>query len=175
MPWKGLSDMTPDLPASSGHGLASLVYGEAEADPVWGEDELEAILRHQLTVPVQLDLSALRAARQEKVRAVLEASGLVLKSFGDVFSHPNPPLEVLQMIKDYAKAARASPVSHLPRDIATVLYYLTIAAARVRCGRRISSLSDELLGEGLKWCLARKWLDDRTRDLLEEARAQLRG
>jgi len=51
------------------------------------------------------------------------------------------------------------PDSSLPNDVAAVLYYLSIAAAYVRLGRRISQLGDAELKRGLVWCKGKPWVE----------------
>jgi hypothetical protein len=101
------------------------------------------------------------------------ARGLLLSSFADLLHHPRPPLEMLRMTKRFAKAARHHPDSPLPPQVANVLYYASIAAALLRCGRRISELDDASLQKGLAWCTSRDWVDAPLRGLLREAEAGL--
>ncbi len=156
------------------HQLATLLDLETDnADRLWRDEELGAILRHQMTAPLQVDLINLERGLAVKVRNLAESQGLTLKSFGDLLAHQNPPVELLKVTKDFAKACRMSPRGPLPREIATVLYFATIAAALVRCRRRITGLSDADLADGLRWILARPWLDTPTRALLEEGLALL--
>jgi hypothetical protein len=140
-----------------------------DAERIWRDEELGAILRHQLTAPLQVDLINLERGLALKVRTLAESQGLTLKSFGDLLAHPNPPVELLKITKDFAKACRLSPNSPLPHDIATVLYFASIAAAMVRCRRRITGLTNDALADGLQWVLTRIWLDAPTRALIEES------
>ena len=150
--------------------LATLLDVSSEDDGrLWRDDELGAILRHQLSAPLYVDLINCERGLALKVRNLAESLGLTLKSFGDLLAHPNPPLELLKITKDFAKASRLSPHSPMPREIASVLYFASIAAALVRCGRRITSLSDEALSDGLRWVLGRRWLEEPTRNLTAEA------
>ena len=148
--------------------LATLLDLAPDTDRLWGDGELGAILRHQLTAPLQVDLINLERGLALKVRNLAESQGLVLKSFGDLLAHPNPPVELLKITKDFAKACRLSPHSPLPREIAAVLYFASIAAALVRCRRRITGLGDAALADGLRWMLARPWLDAPLRSLAED-------
>jgi len=149
--------------------LATLLDLGPDSDRLWRDEELGAILRHQLTAPLQVDLINLERGLAVKVRTLAEAQGLVLKSFGDLLAHPNPPVELLKITKDFAKACRLSPHSPLPRDIASVLYFASIAAALVRCRRRITGLGNDALADGLNWVLTRSWLDAPLRTLIEES------
>ena len=77
-----------------------------------------------------------------------EAQGLLLKSFADLFHHPAPVIELLELAKDFAKANMDHPESGLPGEIAATLYYTSIAAALVRLDARISQLADADLQRG---------------------------
>ncbi len=149
--------------------LATLLDLSPEPERLWRDEELGAILRHQLTAPMQVDLVNLERGLAVKVRNLADAQGLTLKSFGDLLAHPNPPVELLQVTKDFAKACRLSNRGALPHEIASVLYFASIAAALVRCRRRITGLPNDALADGLRWVLARPWLDAPTRTLIEES------
>lgn len=148
--------------------LASLFELSPDSGRLWRDEELGAILRHQMTAPMQVDLINLERGLALKVRNLADSLGLTLKSFGDLLAHPNPPVELLKITKDFAKACRLSPHSTMPHEIASVLYFTSIAAALVRCRRRITSLKNEALAEGFRWVLSRPWLDDPTRTLIKE-------
>ena len=149
--------------------LATLLDLSPDADRLWRDDELGALLRHQMTAPMQVDLINLERGLALKVRNLAEAQGLTLKSFGDLLAHPNPPVELLKITKDFAKACRLSPHSPVPHEIASVLYFACIAAALVRCRRRITGLTNDALTEGFRWVLSQPWLDAPTRALTEES------
>lgn len=159
---KAISDTDPKQ-------LASLFDLAPDAERIWRDEELGAILKHQMTAPLQVDLINLERGLALKVRTLAESQGLTLKSFGDLLAHPNPPVELLKITKDFAKACRLSPHSPMPHEIASVLYFTSIAAALVRCRRRITGLTNDALAEGFRWVLSRTWLDAPTRSLTEES------
>ena len=55
------------------------------------------------------------------------------------------------------------------------MYFATIVAAMIRCGRRITNLDDEAVLKGVEWSLRQSWLDDRTRALLADGEQFIRG
>ena len=93
-----------------------------------------------------------------------------INSFNDLLHHPRPPIELLELTKAFAKACRSHPDSPLPDEVATVLYLGSIVAAMTRCDRPISKLGSDGLRHGLDWALNQPWLDQPTRNLLEEGR-----
>ncbi|WP_428937016.1 hypothetical protein [Fontivita pretiosa] len=155
--------------------LASIVDLDPSADRVWHPEELGAILRHQLAVPIQFDLAGLAPGAAKKLATLSAASGLLLQSLADLLAHPAPPVELLVMLKDFAKANAAHRDSALPSDVAKVVYLLTIAAALVRCGQRITSVSDAELAAGLTWASNQHWLEPRERSLLSQALAKVKA
>jgi DNA-directed RNA polymerase specialized sigma24 family protein len=125
-----------------------------------------AVLGQLLAAPVPLDLSALTTANAGKIRSWADSQGPLLKSFGDVFTHPQPLVDLLELIKDFAKEHRTDKESPLPRDVATVLYYASIAVALGRCGQRITRHDDATLRQGFQWGIDQPWVDERIRHLL---------
>jgi len=156
---------------SDSRNLAELMNPPEEQ--LWRPEELAAVFRHQLSVPVQFDLAGLDPRIGEDVRLLAVSQGLSLKSFGDLFRHPNPPVKLLIMVKDFAKRTSLSPNSLLPSEIAKVLYYSAIAAAILRCSRRITNLNDASLRCGLEWAISLSWIDSDTRCLLQSCRDAL--
>ncbi|MGH8024449.1 MAG: hypothetical protein ACRED1_12755, partial [Limisphaerales bacterium] len=142
---------------------------------LWRPEELAAMLRHQMSAPVLMDLGGFDPRTANQLKALTAAQGLLLSSFADLFNHSNPPIQLLQLVKDFAKANLDHPESGLPREIATALYYASIAAALARSGRRISQLSDADLRRGLRLTSEQPWLDAGTKSLLAEAMKQISG
>jgi hypothetical protein len=153
--------------------LASLMATGGERSRLWRPEELAAIFRHQMSAPMVVDLGAFDERTAQRLRRLSEAQGLLLKSFGDLFQHPAPSVELLELVKEFAKANVDHPESGLPGEIAAALYYTSIAAALVRLDRRISQLPDGDLQIGLKRTLAQGWLDEKTRELLGQALAKV--
>ena len=139
--------------------LASMLEVGWEAGPTWGERDLAAVLQHQLAAPVVCDLGPAGADATADPRAGI-------RTFGDLLHHPAPPVELLVLAKDFAKASRADPHAALPQEIAAVLYFAAIIVAR-RCGVRISQLSPEEIGAGAEWALAQPWVDPATRSVFD--------
>src|SRR6202012_2018941 len=105
--------------------------------------------------------------------ALSEGKGLLLKSFGDLFHHPAPVPELLEVVKDFAKANMDHPESGVPAEIATALYYVSIATALERLDSRISRLPDADLQRGFRWTMEQAWLDEQTKELLGKALEKL--
>jgi len=139
-----------------------------EETRIWEPDELASILKHQMSAAVQLDLSCVGRNAAAKLGALSESGGLLIKSFADLLWHPNPPVELLELTKDFAKACGRHPDSPLPPEAADILYLASIVVARMRCRKRITTLDDASLRQGLGRAIGQAWLDERTRALLQE-------
>lgn len=148
--------------------LARLLDAEAGGGE-WSADDLAAILRHQLAAPLRADLTATNAHAGKTLDTISRAAPPPA-TFGELFAHPHPPPELLELAKDFGKALRRDTACGVPAGVATVIYYASIVAARLRCGRRISDLDEAALRRGVEWALAQPWLDAATRAMFEEAR-----
>ncbi len=127
------------------------------------------VYRHEISAPVEYSLEGIGPGKRGGLARLCASHGLLIRSIADLLSHPNPPVELLELTKDYAKASREHPESALPPEVATVLYFACIAAAFLRCGRRITELADEPIKRGMEWGTSIPWLDDGTRALFVEA------
>jgi hypothetical protein len=133
-----------------------------DAESPWQPHEMAAVLRHQLAAPMVFG-----------PEDGAWGSGRAPATFGELLSRIDPPLPLLKLMKDHARAHSIQPHSPIPREIATVLYYAAILAALVRHGARISGLDDEPLRKGVLTVLKIDWLDESTRTLLTEGLRQL--
>ena len=154
---------------SRAKNLAALLETGSEQARLWGPDELAAIFRHQMSAPVLVDLGGFDPGTAVRLKTLSEAQGLLLKSFSDLFHHLSPPIELLKLTKEFAKANMDHPESGLPTEIVSVLYYASIAAALVRLDARISQLKDADLRRGLLWAKEKAWVDEETKALLINA------
>jgi hypothetical protein len=131
-------------------------------------DELGSILRHQLSTSVEFDLRHLEAGSQRLLHAAAACGeGGGIRTFGDLFRHPQPPVSLLHLTKNFAKSHLNHPDSPLPPEIATVLYYACIVCALLRCDRRITWLTTEELVRGLRQLLDQPWIEPELRTILE--------
>ncbi len=154
---------------SRANKLAALLATGEERARLWRPDELAAIFRHQISTPMLVDLGGGDSRTATRLQQICEAQGLLLKSFADLFQHPSPPVELLEMVKDFAKANLDHPEGALPAEIASALYYICIAAALVRRDTRISKWPEADLRRGLAWTRVHSWVDAPTRELLAQA------
>src|ERR1051326_5475669 len=74
---------------------------------LWRADELAAIFKHQLTAPVQMDLTQGPADNAPALPPRFPA----IRTFDALFHSPKPPIELLKSVKEFAKANRDHPAS----------------------------------------------------------------
>jgi hypothetical protein len=159
----------------SAKALASMIRlgsAEALAGPVWSEGDLAAILQHQLTSPLAEEMKTMiqgenhAVAQAMKIDRLMQAEPAPLHSMRDLLLAKAPPLELLVMVKDFAKTSRSRGA--LPAEVASVVYFAAILVARLRHHRSITNLPETSVRKGVQWVLARKWLDGELRKLLED-------
>ena len=139
--------------------------------PSWGAGELADILRHQLGVALIAELEGYQA--QHSIAELSNSNEGKLRTYGDLFVHPNPPLELLRLTKEFVKNSDKQTAGGIPPEVATVLYYGAIAIALLRHGQRITELTSDAIRKGIEWVLRQRWLDTATRRPFEEALARL--
>jgi hypothetical protein len=154
-------DSSQPPPAS----MADLIELDVQPQRIWRASELGAVLEHELNTPLWMELDGLR------VGAAVERGigGLRLLTVGELLHHPAPPLDLLVQLKNWAKKARHDPQSHLPEEVAAVIYALALAAGLTRHRQRLTSLAPEAIGQYLRWAAQRPWLGQAEADLLRRA------
>jgi hypothetical protein len=151
--------------------LAELFDCELVTQSLWSETEFAAILRHLMEVPLRASFGDFTPSgwTQQSETGVAWAEMTCL----EVFSASRPPLAVLVGIKEFAKMCRDNPAGPLPPEIATVVYFASIAVALLRCGIMITTLERTELLKGLSWTIGRPWLDAKTHSLVGEAKKHI--
>lgn len=145
--------------------------GEERAD--WSADELGAVLHHQLQAPLEYDLRTIAPGGEQTIAQMTAAIaiGPRPRSFADLIVHPSPPLELLTLMKDFARSGRDD--GSIPAEVGTILYYAAIVLAIVRHNTRITKLDNNSLSSGIAWAAAVPWIDPALRQLFIEAATKL--
>ena len=133
----------------------------------WSDLDLREMLGHQLAAPLYLGLGTLSAEVSHQIRQGDIAVSPQI-TLGQLLSHETPPLELLKLVKRFAKMCRRDPEKPLPSEIVMLLYYASITAAMVRLNEPISDLAPASVGRGLRWLSAQAWLTDEIRPLVHE-------
>jgi hypothetical protein len=157
------------MPATPNPNLAAIF----DSDESFDDADLAPMLAHQLSAPIQFDIELHPGELSRKLLDYRASGKAMPPRFADLLFAPHPPVALLDLVKQFAKANR-SPGQGPMQKIAGVLYYASILAARMRCqGQRISQLSDGELTTGVQWVLDQPWLDQQTRALFEQSNAFL--
>lgn len=161
--------MTRQPKATDTRALEMFLDPEFQNRRVWQPEELGAMLEYQWRSPLEADLSGMDTKTAHMLKNMCDAQSLCLKSYGDIFDHRMPPVEVLTIIKEYAKRNMACPDVELPGDIAKLLYILSVVVARMRCGKRITTQDDSTIRQSITALLTQPWLSPSVSELLREA------
>lgn len=148
--------------------LSNLMLPEGGELPGWSTEDLAAMLRHQLQASLESDLVRTNTISPQDYAAIVSEAAQSPRTFGELFSHPTPPLNLLKLVKDFAKLCRTDPDHPLPTEITMVLYHISVLLAQVRCATRISSLSNHKLRQGCEWVTAQAWVDPSLRRLVHK-------
>lgn len=148
--------------------MSTLMLLRGTTPELWSEEDLGAILCHQLAVPLVFALGEDDGG--DRHEAGCESSDIA--SFGELFRAADPPRDMLDLAKRFAKDAMNDPQRGLPREVAQVLYYLAIATAH-RVGYRISTLAEVELAQGVRWSLGQRWVRGETRACLQASAKHL--
>ena len=135
----------------------------------WSASDLRAILAHQLGTPLREEVDQLAeagACTRESVVAAIQASGC--RTFGELLQLEAPHLEMLRLVKDYAKAAIATRGSHLPGDVARLLYVLSILRGRAVGASEMTTLTEESIEREARRCLTYRWLPQDVRQWIRD-------
>ena len=165
----------PDSRREMSQRLSQMLSLDGEATGLWQAEDLRDILRHQLDVPLDMELLLHEAPTSAGTRKDPTTAERAYPSLAALLADTDAPLPLLKRLKDYTKAASNSPDSPLPEEIATVLYFAAIAAALVRHTQRISGLGNDGLKWGFSWAMGETWVADEMRPLFAEAMERLEG
>jgi hypothetical protein len=139
------------------------------------DEELAAMAREEMAAPVCFERAGFGSQQAEQVRAAMGPGGLLPKSLGDLFSHPHPPLELLDLARRFAKSHAIHPRGTLPRPIALLEYFGSIAVALLRHNRQITSLDRQTLAQALQWFGEQPWVSEPLRTTFRDGLDRLRS
>jgi len=146
-----LSEIDPSTSLSD--ALSELIAFDAQGRAIWPAKELAAKLEEPL----------------EKLGEELRCSSEV-QTARQLLEDSNPPIELLLAVKDFSKRPRRGL---FPPEISLLLYYGTIAAAMVKCGKRITTLRDDELRNGFSWAIKEQWVPEKICELFRQAMGKL--
>ncbi len=168
-----MQDPANSVYESSPRSLADLIREVRRSRSAPTSEELSALLEVVLTRPMEFRADGVTGGQKGGVRLGDAPRELLLKGIGDLLSHPHPPVDLLVMVKEFAKANCQHPDSAIAPEVARVLYFASIAAGLARCGCCMTNLEQSAQLKGLRWLSEQAWVDDGLRALGKEALASL--
>ena len=126
-------------------------------------------LQHVLTAPLTEKLADTRPDWATALEDLCRQQDPPIRKVRDLLVHPSPPVGVLIILKNAAKASRKRPEGPLPDRAATALYLAAIGIAWYRRHELITSLGIEKLDEKLRWAAGEQWNDREIVAVLEAA------
>jgi len=132
----------------------------------WTDRDFGPMIEHQMKAPLAGDLGQLLPDINDTL------SETPIRTFRELLCHPHPPASVLRLVKDFAKQLLRSSQYAYPEQVATVLYYASIAAAETRIQTKITNLPRSEIHKGYAWSRAQSWIPEDLRRLFEEALAR---
>src|SRR6185369_739224 len=103
--------------ATQTESLSTLLQFEEVHQHHWSTRDLEDMLQHQLAAPLHLALGPLSAEVSHQLRlSQARQSVSLMITLGDLLQHDEPSLELLQLVKRFAKLCRKNPENPLPAE-----------------------------------------------------------
>ena len=161
------AELDSELDDSQPARMARLLELPPDADALWLSEDLAGLMQHQLAQ--RLPDLGLNRAQNVADSPQTQATAAPLETLADLFRHPAPPLELLEAVKRYGRKRVHQPDMALPSEIASTLYFASIAAVLVRIDCRISKSDDEMLRYGFGRAIEQPWIESPLRKLFEGA------
>jgi hypothetical protein len=141
-----------------------------------GPEELAQVYDHQLNAPLFSEIRQADLDPPEHARLRQLAASLGIRTFRELLALEQAPRELICMVKDFAKAHTGGPGGGLlPREVATMLYYVSAAVGLLRHNDPQTEVGKPALVAGLQWAANQPWIDAATGDCLREALKRLAG
>ena len=162
---ESLDDSNPRL-------IILMLRPETAPGSTWQPLDLAGVLRHQLAKPLA-DVTGRNLNEVVHAPDVNAAADQPLLTVSDLFRHSRPPLELLEIVKRHGRKQARRTRQGWPKDVGSVIYFASIAAALVRHDQRITKLDDDVLRLGFQRMLDFVWVEAPLRPLLAEGLARL--
>ena len=162
---------TPDTQVDP-HSLSTMLRFDDIHRHQWSTRDLQDMLTHQLAAPLHLGLGPLSAEVTAQLGAGPEPHNSRM-TLGELLRHAHPPLEVLKLVKRFAKMCRRSADNPLPSEIVMFMYYASIIVAVLRLNESISEITDVSIKRGVSWLAVQPWMAGEMRSLLKEGLSYL--
>jgi hypothetical protein len=146
-----------EIPAMSADSDEDRRLGVDAVVGIWTNDELaETACDERWRSLLQISVAPAAAG---------DVSGTILS----VLEDEAPPVVLLERIKDFSKDLRGGASEESAGEVATVLYYLSIAIGLTKAKQLITEQDLSALKQGFLWAAGRPWLDVQFKARLTEA------
>src|SRR5687768_5247913 len=109
------ADEVNPVPTEAGpRALSTLLEFREVRRHRWFPDELDAMLRHQLDAPLHLGLGTFSGEAAHLLRRGDATALDPMLTLRQLLCDRNPPLELLRLVKRFAKSCRSDPDHPLP-------------------------------------------------------------
>ena len=170
------NDLTSAVYDSDAQRLLQIIGVNENTATEWALTDIASIFRHQMNAPLDFDLSAEGPQGATAGSTPIEGDNRGITTFGELFRHPAPPIELLKLSKGFFKRIVAThPKNSAEHQVAYVSYLLSVILARRCHGKRISDLKDSTLITGLDWALTQTWVEKSIHKVLRDARPTFGG
>lgn len=159
--------MKVNLKDATADQLAAILSSES-LSILWTPEDEEKIWQQLLASSILLELEELGVGSQLLNDACLSANPRI-QVFQDLIGHPAPPANVLNAVRRLAKTQALEAGASGIAPMARALYYATVATALI-AGMKITKLGEDGLLGGLAWMRDQPWLDEKTRQVIDQAR-----
>jgi hypothetical protein len=140
--------------------LAAYLFAlQTRPESAWRAADYPGFWLHQLAQP----------ARPTEVFEGSQSASTEITTIGALLRDPSPSLEMLIAMKKTARGYLRGGGNGFPEEIATALYFASIAVALHRLNVRITKSADAILDHGFRLLLGQTWIDERTRHLFQDA------
>jgi len=144
--------------------------GRETQDPI-------ALQQHQMDSPLYFDLGTLTVSeleRRKMTESFVAATRSSIKTFRDLFTHRNPPLELLKVSQKFFKHRLAlEQHDSINQKVSYLFYLMSIVVARIRYGVNISKLTNQQQLQTIDSIVKQPWVEGQIRELLAEGRRRI--
>ena len=109
------------------------------------------------------------AALDTKISELPESRIVCPKTLRECFADPDPDIELLRDVKDWANSFRVGRQDVFPKELASGIYFLAIAVALVRLSEEITGLNAVSMKTGFSWIGGQNWLTADFEELIAQA------
>lgn len=156
-----------------GEPLKSQYYQRLSSQSSRGSDSIDALFlagTETTEDAMSVGFAEILQERLNRIPGLEQAESVTL---GDFLAADSLNATSLQRLKDWIGLQRFSRSAATPSPLVNGLYFLVLAAAKVR-GMQVSRLGESQFRSGLEWLLEQPWLPPRHREDVTAALEQLR-